>query len=70
LLHAVTLLVESSRSVLDVATAVGFDSVSAFGRAFVRMTGETPSAYRQQRTRLRQPAGTGRTHSLDARLLA
>ncbi|MFI5047423.1 MAG: helix-turn-helix domain-containing protein [Acidimicrobiia bacterium] len=51
LLQAVTLLVETSRSILDVATAVGFDSVSAFGRAFVRMTGETPSAYRQRLTR-------------------
>ena len=49
LLQATTLLVESSRSVLEIATAVGFDSVSAFGRSFVRMTGETPSVYRQRR---------------------
>ena len=62
LLAAVTMLVETSRSVLDVATAVGFDSVSAFGRAFVRMTGETPSAYRQRRTR-----GAGVPNVLDER---
>ena len=37
-------------SVLEVATSVGFDSVSAFARAFVRFTGETPSAYRRRVT--------------------
>ena len=48
LLRATALLAESGRSVLDVATAVGFDSVSAFTRAFARVTGETPTAYRRR----------------------
>jgi AraC-like DNA-binding protein len=34
------------RTILDVATAVGFDSPSAFTRAFRRTTGESPSDYR------------------------
>lgn len=51
LLRAITLLAEADRTVLDVATTVGFDSVSAFGRGFVRMTGETPTAYRKRITR-------------------
>ena len=48
LLHALTLLATTDLSVLDVATASGFDSVSSFGRAFRRTTGETPSAYRRR----------------------
>jgi AraC-like DNA-binding protein len=54
LLRAMALLTESQRTVLDVATAVGFDSVSAFTRAFRRRTGETPKAYR---TRVSGPDG-------------
>jgi len=46
LLRAMTLLADRESSVLDVATAVGFDSPSAFTRAFQRWTGESPSAYR------------------------
>jgi AraC-like DNA-binding protein len=46
LLRAMALLAEPAPSVLDVATQVGFDSASAFTRAFARYTGETPSAYR------------------------
>jgi AraC-like DNA-binding protein/quercetin dioxygenase-like cupin family protein len=52
LLRAMALLAEpdgaraGARSVLDVATAVGFDSPSAFTRAFRRHTGESPTAYR------------------------
>jgi AraC-like DNA-binding protein/quercetin dioxygenase-like cupin family protein len=48
LLRAMTLLAEPRRSVLDVATAVGFTSPSAFTRAFQQVTGETPSAYRRR----------------------
>lgn len=48
LLRAMALLAEHDRSVIDVATAVGFDSASAFTRAFARQTGESPSAYRKR----------------------
>jgi AraC-like DNA-binding protein len=51
LLRAMALLTEPGRTVLDVATAVGFDSVSAFTRAFRRLTGETPTTYRKRVTR-------------------
>jgi AraC-like DNA-binding protein len=50
LLRAMALLTEPGRTVLDVATAVGFDSVSAFTRAFRRLTGETPTDYRRRVT--------------------
>jgi AraC-like DNA-binding protein len=46
-LRAMALLTES-RTVLDVATRVGFESVSAFTRAFVRCVGEPPTAYRRR----------------------
>lgn len=46
LLAAMALLAESSHTVLDVATEVGFASGSAFSRAFVQRVGETPSRYR------------------------
>jgi AraC-like DNA-binding protein len=52
LLRAMALLVEPNRTVMDVATTVGFDSVSAFTRAFRRYTGETPTAYRRRVTAL------------------
>jgi AraC-like DNA-binding protein len=42
------LLAEPGRTVLDVSIAVGFDSVSAFTRAFRREIGEAPSAYRRR----------------------
>jgi AraC-like DNA-binding protein len=48
LLRAMALLAEPRPTVLDVATRVGFDSVSAFTRAFGRYTGETPTAYRRR----------------------
>ena len=48
LLRAMALLTEPGRSVIDVATEVGFDSVSVFTRAFVRLAGETPTAYRRR----------------------
>jgi AraC-like DNA-binding protein/quercetin dioxygenase-like cupin family protein len=58
LLRAMALLAEpgGEPSVLDVATAVGFDSPSAFTRAFRRRTGESPTAYRARaRARARAP---------------
>jgi AraC-like DNA-binding protein len=48
LLRAMAVLAEPGPSVLHVATAVGFDSVSAFTRAFAARCGETPSAYRRR----------------------
>lgn len=51
LLRAMTLLAEPDRSVLDVSVAVGFDSVSAFTRAFTQRCGETPSSYRRRANR-------------------
>ena len=50
LLRAMALLTEPGRTVIDVATEIGFDSVSAFTRAFVRLTSETPTAYRRRVT--------------------
>lgn len=43
-----SLAADRDRSVLDTATAVGFDSVSGFTRAFVRLTGERPGDYRRR----------------------
>jgi AraC-like DNA-binding protein len=43
------LLAEPGPSILEVATAVGFEG-SSFARAFARHTGETPSAYRRRIT--------------------
>lgn len=46
LLRAMALLAEADCTVLGVATKVGFESASAFARAFVAYTGQTPSVYR------------------------
>ncbi|MFD0689884.1 helix-turn-helix transcriptional regulator [Actinomadura fibrosa] len=54
LLHAMTLLTEPSTTVLGAATAVGFDSASAFSRAFQASTGQTPTAFRRERTPTRR----------------
>jgi AraC-like DNA-binding protein len=48
LLRAMALLAEPRPSVLEVSTRVGFESVSAFARAFGRYTGETPTSYRRR----------------------
>lgn len=58
LLKAMALLAEPGPSVLAVATAVGFESMSGLNRAFRRYTGETPLAYRQHvlATRAEPPA--------------
>jgi AraC-like DNA-binding protein len=48
LLRSMVLLAEPGPSVLRVATEVGFESASAFARAFVNHTGESPSSYRRR----------------------
>jgi AraC-like DNA-binding protein len=52
-LQARALLAEQGPSVLQVANAVGFESLSSFNRAFRARTGVTPSAYRRQKDRHR-----------------
>jgi AraC-like DNA-binding protein len=47
-LRAMALLADHERTILDVATTVGFDSPSAFTRAFQKATGESPSIYRKR----------------------
>jgi AraC-like DNA-binding protein len=48
LVRAAALLSESSLTVLEIATAVGFDSGSAFSRAFARHAGSSPREYRSR----------------------
>lgn len=48
MLRAMELLQSESLSVLEVAYAVGFESISAFNHGFRRFTQETPSAYRKR----------------------
>jgi len=48
LMRAMTLLAEPGPSILTVATEVGFESSSAFTRAFTALTHERPSAYRKR----------------------
>jgi AraC-like DNA-binding protein/quercetin dioxygenase-like cupin family protein len=53
MLRAMALLAAPGQSVQETASAVGFDSLSSFTRAFAQFCGETPSAYRKR------VAGTG-----------
>lgn len=48
LIRSMALLAERGPSVAQVGTTVGFESVSAFTRAFVARCGESPSAYRRR----------------------
>ena len=57
LLRAATLLAEGDGSVLDAASAVGYESQSSFAWAFRRWMGESPSAYRE-RMRVRHEVRT------------
>lgn len=47
ILQAMALLTEGRR-VTDVAAAVGYESLSAFAKAFAQLTGETPIAFRRR----------------------
>jgi AraC-like DNA-binding protein len=48
MLRAMALLAAPGQSVQQAASAVGFDSLSAFTRAFTQFCGETPSTYRKR----------------------
>jgi AraC-like DNA-binding protein len=48
MLRAMALLAAPGQSVQETSTAVGFDSLSSFTRAFTQFCGETPSAYRKK----------------------
>jgi AraC-like DNA-binding protein len=48
MLRAMALLASPTQSVQETSTAVGFDSLSSFSRAFTQFCGETPSTYRKR----------------------
>jgi AraC-like DNA-binding protein len=48
MLRAMALLAAPGQSVQETSTAVGFDSLSAFTRAFAQFSGETPTTYRKR----------------------
>lgn len=55
LVRAMAILAQDDATILETSVRVGFDSVSAFGRAFGAMTGVTPSAFRQRARAGREP---------------
>jgi AraC-like DNA-binding protein len=48
MLRAMALLASPTQSVQETSTAVGFDSLSSFSRAFSQFCGEPPSTYRKR----------------------
>jgi AraC-like DNA-binding protein len=48
MLRAMALLAAPGQSVQETASAVGFDSLSSFTRAFTQFAGESPSSYRKR----------------------
>nr|WP_046286928.1 helix-turn-helix transcriptional regulator [Mycobacterium sp. UM_NZ2] len=48
MLQAMALLAAPDQGVQQTATAIGFDSLSAFTRAFTRFAGEAPSSYHRR----------------------
>lgn len=61
MVRAMAMLAQSGVAVLDVATAVGFDSPSAFSRVFRTFTGLTPADYRRRAGQL-ATTNASRTH--------
>lgn len=53
--HAEVLLLETNKSILQVANAAGFQDSAAFTRAFRRTTGSTPSQVRQGKAPITRP---------------
>jgi AraC-like DNA-binding protein len=49
MLQAMDALLTTRRSVIDVAASVGYESPSAFAKAFTRFAGSTPLAFRKSR---------------------
>ena len=47
MIHAVQLLAENDLSIIQIAGAVGFDSLSAFNRAFRKFANRTPTEFRR-----------------------
>ena len=48
--HAVTLLTSTRTSIADISEAVGYENTESFIRAFQKVYGMSPSAYRKQNT--------------------
>lgn len=48
MLRAMALLAAPGQSVQETSSAVGFDSLSSFTRAFTQFSGETPTTYRKR----------------------
>ncbi len=46
---ALELLSQSNRKVIDIAYDVGFESLRSFNRVFLRITGGTPTNYRERK---------------------
>jgi AraC-like DNA-binding protein len=61
MLRAMALLASPTQSVQENSTAVGFDSLSSFSRAFTQFCGETPSSYRKRVAGRTGLTGLGRT---------
>ena len=59
------LLADGDDTVLEVATAVGYESQSSFARAFRRWMGESPSDYRQRVRTAALPAQEAAAHAAD-----
>ncbi len=48
MLRAMAMLASPGQAVQETSTAIGFESVSSFTRAFTQFSGETPSTYRKR----------------------
>jgi AraC-like DNA-binding protein/ligand-binding sensor protein len=57
------LLLNPHKRISEAAYEAGFQSLSQFNRVFHRVTGQSPSDYREQLDTLLEPAATGRRHA-------